>query len=354
MSSPALICALRRVSAFGVLAETLKKLTLLGDKTSTNTSDLQRVMALTPEMAFRQAVLFFTEKEFIAGGETRRGHAEPLFTYMQAGAQLLCTVLLIKPGVWAHSLARILRKLDLEKFSLVGMKHISLKPDIVLGLLSSEAKQEPAILEAHCSYLTSGSSLVLCLQRQNAVKKLVDLLGPEDPTLAQTLDPCFWRAQYGASSVQNGFYGSRSYHAAVRDMKLFFPEGLCCADSRVLKEEEHSLLDGACLVVAAQRDNAIICFESLLDSYMHLASSDGSVVPRTWQSPRMRVITQHNRPIHRCAVDNTIRILLLLNGHTRMLENYQIFKNTLAEELLCCLFDSLTSNSFFRIETLDA
>ncbi|XP_050824006.1 dynein axonemal assembly factor 8 isoform X8 [Gopherus flavomarginatus] len=162
MSSPALICALRRVNAFGVLAEMLKKLTLLGDKPSTNTSDLQRVMALTPEMAFRQAVLFFTEKEFISdckrrpamkylppygrssraeGGETRRGHAESLFTYMQAGAQLLCTVLLIKPGVWARSLARILRKLDLEKFSLVGMKHISLKPDIVLGFLSSEAKQ---------------------------------------------------------------------------------------------------------------------------------------------------------------------------------------------------------------------
>ncbi|XP_074988968.1 dynein axonemal assembly factor 8 isoform X2 [Caretta caretta] len=448
MSSPALICALRRVSAFGVLAETLKKLTLLGDKTSTNTSDLQRVMALTPEMAFRQAVLFFTEKEFIAdckrrpamkylppsvrgsraeGGETRRGHAEPLFTYMQAGAQLLCTVLLIKPGVWAHSLARILRKLDLEKFSLVGMKHISLKPDIVLGLLSSEAEQEPAILEAHCSYLTSGSSLVLCLQRQNAVKKLVDLLGPEDPTLAQTLDPCFWRAQYGASSVQNGFYGSRSYHAAVRDMKLFFPEGLCCADSWVLKEEEicnmkcdpivrpeiskrhrivkhetrrqlnflgskqqhsldlplldtlcqttclilpgiilrgserppylglldqligrdftvtgirltvldksqahlisetlstegcdvstmHSLLDGACLVVAAQRDNAIICFESLLDS-------------GRWQKQAVLDCMQH-----------------LLYPQTEKQ----------AEELLCCLFDSLTSNSFFRIETLDS
>ncbi|XP_039348466.1 uncharacterized protein C16orf71 homolog isoform X2 [Mauremys reevesii] len=448
MSSPALICALRRVNAFGVLAETLKKLMLLGDKPSTNTSDLQRVMALTPEMAFRQAVLFFTEKEFIPdckrrpamkylppygrssraeGGETRRGHAESLFTYMQAGAQLLCTVLLIKPGVWARSLARILRKLDLEKFSLVGMKHISLKPDIVLGLLSSEAKQEPVILEAHCSYLSSGSSLVLCLQRENAVKKLVDLLGPEDPTLAQTLDPCLWRAQYGASSIQNGFYGSRSYHAAVRDMKLFFPEGLCCADWRVLKEEQicnmkcdpivrpeiskrrrivkhetrrqlnflgseqqHSLnlplldtlcqttclilpgiilrgserppylglldqligrdftvtgvrltvldksqaylisetlstegcnvstmcslLDGACLVVAAQRDNAVICFDSLLDS-------------GRWQKQAVLDCMQH-----------------LLYPQTEKQ----------AEELLCCLFDSLTSDSFYRIETQDS
>lgn len=48
---------------------------------------------------------------------------------------------------------------------------------------------------------------MLCLQRPNAVKKLVDLLGPEDPKLAQALDPFLWRAQYGISTVQNGFYG---------------------------------------------------------------------------------------------------------------------------------------------------
>nr|XP_025036287.1 uncharacterized protein C16orf71 homolog isoform X2 [Pelodiscus sinensis] len=448
MSSPALVCALRRVNAFGVLAETLKKLRLLGDKQRMGTGDLQRVMALTPETAFRQAALFFSDKELVAdctrrpagkylppagrgaraeGAETRRGHAESLFAYMQAGAQLLCTVLLIKPGVWARSLAKILRKLVLEKFSLVGMKHISLKPDIVLGFLCSEAKQEPAILEAHSSYLTSGSSLVLCLQRENAVKKLVDLLGPEDPTLAHTLDPCLWRAQYGTSSVQNGFYGSGSYHAAVRDTKLFFPEGLCGADCLVLKEEEienmqrdpvvqpehgkrrrvvrretrrqlgsrgteqqqsldrplldtlcqttclilpgitlrgsehppclglldqligrdftvtgirltvldkaqahlvsetlssegrsvsamHSLLDGACLVVAAQRDNAVICFDSLLDS-------------------------GHRQ---KQAVQDCMRHLLYPQTEKQ------------AEELLCCLFDSLTSNSFYRLEIQDS
>lgn len=86
------------------------------------------------------------------------------------------------------------------------MKHVHLEPDIALGLLSSEVKQDPAVLEAHCTYLTSGTSLVLCLQRPNAVKKLIDLLGPEDPKVAQALDPFLWRAQYGISTVQNGFY----------------------------------------------------------------------------------------------------------------------------------------------------
>lgn len=57
------------------------------------------------------------------------------------GAHTLCTVLLIKPGAWSRSLARILRKLDLEKFTVVGMKHINLEPDVALGLLPPEVKQ---------------------------------------------------------------------------------------------------------------------------------------------------------------------------------------------------------------------
>ncbi|NWS60302.1 NDK7 kinase, partial [Chunga burmeisteri] len=244
MSNPVLVCALRRINAFKVLADTLKRLTQCREKLSKSGSLLQTVMALTPEVTFRQAILFFTEMDFVTGkahfysGESQGCHAESLFTYLQTGAQILCTVLLIKPGAWSRSLARILRKLDLEKFSVVGMKHINLEPDIALGLLSSEVKQDPAGLEAHCTYLTSGTALVLCLQRPNAVKKLIDLLGPEDPKLAQALDPFLWRAQYGISTVRNGFYGSKSYQIAVRDMKLFFPEGLCCAECQTLEEEE--------------------------------------------------------------------------------------------------------------------
>ncbi|KGL90804.1 hypothetical protein N301_13301, partial [Charadrius vociferus] len=261
MSNPVLVCALRRIDAFKGLADALKRLTQCGEKLSKNGSLLQTVMALTPEVTFRQAVLLFTETDFVTElmamflsyclrerlvslcfshleGQSQRCHAESLFTYLQTGAQILCTVLLIKPGAWSHSLAKILRKLDLEKFRVVGMKHINLQPDIALGLLSSEVKQDPAAFEAHCSYLTSGTALVLCLQRPNAVKKLIDLLGPEDPKLAQAQDPFLWRAQCGINAVQNAFYGSKSYQIAVRDMKLFFPEGLCCAECQTLEEEE--------------------------------------------------------------------------------------------------------------------
>ncbi|NXI96993.1 NDK7 kinase, partial [Psophia crepitans] len=253
MSNPALVCALRRIDAFRVLADALERLTQCREKLRKSDGLLQTVMAMTPEVTFRQAVIIFTEMDFVTEHasvllkpvcfsylvrQSQRRHAESLLTFLQTGAQILCTVLLIKPGAWSHSLARILRKLDLEKFSVVGMKHINLEPDIALGLLSSEVRQDPAVLEAHRTYLTSGTALVLCLQRPNAVKKLIDLLGPEDPKLARALDPFLWRAQYGISTVQNGFYGSKSYQIAVRDMKLFFPEGLCCAECQTLEEEE--------------------------------------------------------------------------------------------------------------------
>ncbi|XP_051487965.1 dynein axonemal assembly factor 8 [Apus apus] len=445
MSNPVLVCALRRVDAFRVLADVLKRLTQCREKLSRSGSLLQTVMALTPEVTFRQAILFFTETDFVTDvehspamkylpppgkrsraevGESQRCRAESLLTFLQTGAQVLCTVLLIKPGAWSHNLARILRKLHLEKFSVVGMKHTNLEPDVALGLLSSEVKQDPAALEAHCTYLTSGTALVLCLQRPNAVKKLIDLLGPEDPKVAQALDPFLWRAQYGVSTVQNGFYGSKSYPIAVRDVKLFFPEGLCCSDWQTLEEEEISnlqrdpvaslegtrqrkitrrgaggslrvvgseqtcrldqpllgnlcqttclllpgiilrgsehppyvelleqllgqgfsvtgarltvldapqahcisetlsrakcsvaakcslLLDGLCLVLAAQRDNAVLCFDSLLDRVC-------------WQKQSLLDTAQH----------------LLYPQNEKQ-----------AEELLCCLFDSLTSESIHQIE----
>ncbi|NWV41380.1 NDK5 kinase, partial [Grantiella picta] len=243
MSSPVLVCALRGIDAFRALGAALKGWTQGRARLSPGDSLPQALMALTPEVTFRQAILFFTEADLVTGkarfcclyypqvqeGESWRCRAESLFSYLQAGAQVLCTVLLIKPGLWSRRLPRILRDLHLEKFSVVGMKHLDLAAASASAILPSGVQQDPAALEAHCAYLTSGTALVLCLQRPNAVKKLLDLLGPEDPQLAQTLDPRLWRAQYGTSTVQNGFYGSKSYAMAVRDVKLFFPEGLCCA-----------------------------------------------------------------------------------------------------------------------------
>lgn len=59
-------------------------------------------------------------------------------------------------------------------------------------------------------YLTSGPVLAVCLQRVNAVKKLLELLGPEDPAQARTEDLPIWRASYGSDRLHYGVYGSKT------------------------------------------------------------------------------------------------------------------------------------------------
>ncbi|XP_073218932.1 dynein axonemal assembly factor 8 isoform X7 [Lepidochelys kempii] len=351
MSSPALICALRRVSAFGVLAETLKKLTLLGDKTNTNTSDLQRVMALTPEMAFRQAVLFFTEKEFIAdckrrpamkylppsvrgsraeGGETRRGHAEPLFTYMQAGACNFGSSLQL-PHLWflprvvpaetecCKEAGRLIGARgpyagsNTRPMLLEGSVRCQLSPKWILRLqiLSRCCPRYEVVFSRRavlCRFLGAKGRRDLPLldtlcQTTCLILPGIILRGSERPPYLGLLDQLIGR-DFTVTGIRLTVLDKSQAHLISETLST---EG--CDVSTM-----HSLLDGACLVVAAQRDNAIICFESLLDS-------------GRWQKQAVLDCMQH-----------------LLYPQTEKQ----------AEELLCCLFDSLTSNSFFRIETLDS
>lgn len=56
-------------------------------------------------------------------------------------------------------------------------------------------------------YLRSGPSLALGLMRVNAVMRLWELMGPEDPIEARTVDQTLWRAQFGSDRLHNGIYG---------------------------------------------------------------------------------------------------------------------------------------------------
>ncbi|KAM5151804.1 dynein axonemal assembly factor 8-like, partial [Mantella aurantiaca] len=253
-SNPALVCALRRIHAFTSLAEAIKQVVPITGKTQT-----QLIMSTTPEVAYRQAVLIFTDRELVSDAQSRpvrkytappgiyhkargagdwRGQTEYIFTYMLSGPPLLYTVLILKPGSWSSNLGKILRKVTMQKFVLVGLKLVNLTGDESSHIIPAEAKQDEALRQAHCDYLTSDPCLVLCLRRINAVLKLLDLLGPEDPQVCKDKDQFLWRAQYGTSAVLNGMYGSTSYQAAIQDIKRLFPEGLICDHQSLVLEKE--------------------------------------------------------------------------------------------------------------------
>ncbi|XP_069840194.1 dynein axonemal assembly factor 8-like isoform X2 [Dendropsophus ebraccatus] len=254
-SIPALVCVLRRVRAFSILANTIKDFIPVTGKQQQH----HFIMSATSEVAFRQAVHIFTERDLVSDSQSRpvlkyiapprihsrlggsgehRGPAESIFTYMLSGPPLLYTVLLLKPGSWSSHLGRILREIELQRFVLVGMKLETLTTEDSLQIIPTEAKEEKSVCQAHCDYLTSAPSLVLCLQRINAVLKLLDLLGPDDPQLCKVQDQFFWRAQYGTSPVRNAMYGSTSYQAAIREIKRFFPDGLVCDSQSIVLQAE--------------------------------------------------------------------------------------------------------------------
>ncbi|XP_073409597.1 dynein axonemal assembly factor 8-like isoform X2 [Dendrobates tinctorius] len=278
-SNPALVCVLRRIQAFSKLADVIKELVLGIGK-----CPAPFFMSATPEVAFRQAIHFFSEKDLVSGnqhlkcqlcsslchhyterpgvvhdsqrrpvlkylappeiycksegGREHRGQTESIFMYMLSGPPLLFTVLLLKPRSWSANLGKIMRKMELQKFVLVGMKLVTLTTEDSLQIIPAEDKEDKTLCQAHCDYLTSAPSLVLCLQRINAVLKLLDVLGPDDPQLCKAQDQFLLRAHYGTSSVQNAMYGSTSYRAAIREIKHFFTDGLVCDHRSIVLEEE--------------------------------------------------------------------------------------------------------------------
>ncbi|XP_024246039.1 dynein axonemal assembly factor 8 isoform X1 [Oncorhynchus tshawytscha] len=242
-SSPALVCALRRVDAFATLRRLLPQ---------DYPGNLNILLSPTPELAFRQASLFFSLGDMIPDHSVRPllkflppprinvagSQCESLFNCMVQGPQPLVTLCLFKPGVWSHALGKILSKVQRSGFTVVGLHVLVLDNSTAVSLASAAEHQDPSAVEAHVQYLSSGPSLALCLQRENAVKRLLDVLGPEDPAQARAQDQFLWRADYSSDQLHSGIYGSRSYQRAVQDVKRLFPQGLCCTETNTMRQEQ--------------------------------------------------------------------------------------------------------------------
>ena len=63
----------------------------------------------------------------------------------------------------------------------------------------------------HRTYLTSAPSMILAVQRENAVCRLLQLLGPADPQVARQRGQHYWRALFGSDAIVNGLHGMNAY-----------------------------------------------------------------------------------------------------------------------------------------------
>ncbi|XP_073686478.1 dynein axonemal assembly factor 8 [Garra rufa] len=245
-STPALVLALRRVRAFFTLRRLLPQ---------NYPGNLHILMSPTPETAFRQTCLFFSEAELVPDHTSRPslkflpphhidsppGISQSLYTYLTVGPEPLLTLALFKPGAWSHRFGKILTAVKQSGYTLVGLRVLLLDSSMANTLIHPPEQQD-SVEELELQYLRSGPSLALGLLRVNAVQRLLELMGPEDPVEARSIDQTLWRAQYGSDRLRNGIYGSPSYRKAVEDIKLVFPEGIFCSETSVMRHEQISCL----------------------------------------------------------------------------------------------------------------
>nr|XP_055045650.1 dynein axonemal assembly factor 8 isoform X3 [Misgurnus anguillicaudatus] len=240
MSTPALVIALRRIRAFITLRRLLPP---------NYPGDLSILMSPTPETAFRQICLFFSETELVPDHSSRPSlkflppvhtldlRSQSLYTYMTVGPEPLLTLALFKPGVWRRCFGQILSMIKHDGFAVVGLRVLQLNLDMANALIDPP-EQDHTERKLELKYLMSGPSLALCLMKVNAVMGLLEMTGPEDPAEARIIDQNLWRARYGSNRIHNGIYGSRSYKKAIKDIKLVFPEGVCSPESSVMRLEQ--------------------------------------------------------------------------------------------------------------------
>ncbi|KAA8585282.1 hypothetical protein FQN60_003976 [Etheostoma spectabile] len=268
-SSPALVCALRRVDVFSSLRKLLPR---------DYPGNLSALMSPTPEVAFRQASLFFFEHEMIPG------------------PQMLLTVCLFKPGIWNHSLAKIGQKLQLSGLTLVGL-HV-----------------DPSDLEAHMEYLCSGSSLALCLQGENAVRRLLDVLSQDDSSL--------WTYYEGLCCSETSTMRQEQILSMRSDLLASVERKQSCTLALVDQDEMHSAnWQTTCLLIPLNA-SPLSQVPSQLDMLEQLLRSDCHLV-----AGRMSIL-DHEQRKH---IADTLK--MSSRGHER------------AKQLMCYLFDALSPES---------
>ncbi|CAG2255348.1 unnamed protein product [Mytilus edulis] len=266
-TEPALVLVLRGINAF-------KRMEQVIPRPDPKSGHMDYLMSRTAEEAYSFTRAFYTDKELYGDPHSRpllpylplskvvhtqtshdsiiiRSEAlkESIFHVMTAGPQLITTHLIIKPRAVKRHLPKIVKKIIQEGFRVIAMKFQILLDEDIHYILKTDENLDSEIADKTVDYLKSGPSLCLVLQRENAVKKLLDLLGPSDPSSARRQSQFLWRGTFGVDTVNNAFHGSMNYIKALEDQKTFFPDGLCCKSTEYLDSEqilcpaEDSILD---------------------------------------------------------------------------------------------------------------
>jgi nucleoside-diphosphate kinase len=129
------------------------------------------------------------------------------------------TLAIIKPdAVNKHVIGDIVSRYEKAGLKPVAMRLMQMAKPVAEGFYAVH-KARP-FFDSLCTFMSSGPSVVLVLQGENAIKKNRELMGATDPAKAEkgTI-----RAAHGTNIEYNAVHGSDSPETAKFEITYFFP-----------------------------------------------------------------------------------------------------------------------------------
>ena len=128
------------------------------------------------------------------------------------------TLILVKPDAFARNLTgEIIARFERKGLQLVALKLMTMDRPLAQRHYA-EHEGKPFFGEL-VEYMTSGPVFLTCLERDDAVKTLREVVGATDPAQAAAGTV---RALFGKSKQMNSVHASDSTASADREVKLFF------------------------------------------------------------------------------------------------------------------------------------
>jgi len=128
------------------------------------------------------------------------------------------TLAIIKPDSVKKNVAgKIIARIESEGFRIVEMRLVHLGRDEAAGFYA--VHRSKGFFEDLVAFMTSGDSIVLLLERENAVAHWRSIMGATDPAKAA---PGTLRREFGFSIERNAVHGSDARETAAAEIAFFF------------------------------------------------------------------------------------------------------------------------------------
>ena len=128
------------------------------------------------------------------------------------------TLTILKPdSVAAGNTGKILAHLEAEGFSVLALRRIHLSEAQARAFY--EVHKERPFYNDLVAFMTSGPTIAVALERDDAVPYLRQVMGATDPSAAEQGTV---RALYGGSLERNAIHGSDSAENAAIELQFFF------------------------------------------------------------------------------------------------------------------------------------